>query len=56
MTRALFLALLPLVACHAARDAPGAVTREQDRQLNDAAVALDANAVTANDSDQGNTR
>ena len=48
MTRAALLVALSLTACHPARDAPGAVTPEQDQQLNDAAAALDANSMAAN--------
>ena len=50
-------AVLLLAACSAQPDAPGAVTADEARQLNDAAMMLDANsvdadAVTLNESDQ----
>ena len=49
MTRAASLLLaVTLTACHSVRDTPGTVTPEQDRQLNEAATALDANAMSAN--------
>ncbi len=53
MKRIASLAALALTACHPAREAPGAVTPEQDRQLNEAAAALDANALSANTVDNG---
>ncbi|WP_242008128.1 hypothetical protein [Sphingomonas ginsenosidivorax] len=42
------LAFLLLTACSAQPDAPGAVTANEARQLNDAAAMLDANSVDAN--------
>ena len=42
------LALL-LAACSSAHEEPGAVTAEQDRQLDEAAASLDANSVAAQD-------
>jgi hypothetical protein len=40
------LPLLLLAACHHAPDQPGGLTADDQRQLNDAAAALDANAIT----------
>ena len=40
--------VLLLAACSSGRDAPGAVTADEDRQLNDAAAMLDANRVDVN--------
>ena len=42
-------ALLLLAACHSAPDDPGAVSPDEDRQLNDAAAMLDANSVSVNE-------
>ena len=53
MKRIALVAALTLAACHPARDPSGAVTPEQDRQLNEAAAALDANAMSANTSGNG---
>ncbi len=39
---------LLLAACSAQPDAPGAVTADEARQLNEAAAMLDANSVDAN--------
>ena len=38
---------LALAACSSANDAPGAVTADEARQLNEAAAMLDANSVDA---------
>lgn len=40
------LAPLVLVACSSEPSDPGAVTADEERQLNDAAAMLDANSVT----------
>ncbi len=40
--------VLLLAACSSQPDAPGAVTADEARQLNDAAAMLDANSVDAN--------
>ncbi|UVO50305.1 hypothetical protein M0208_07140 [Sphingomonas sp. SUN019] len=39
--------LLFLAACSAEPDAPGAITADEQQQLNDAAAMLDANSVSA---------
>lgn len=44
----LALALL-LAACSSAHEEAGAVTADQDRQLNEAAASLDANVAAADD-------
>ena len=41
------LALLPLAGCSSQPDQPGAVTADEERQLNEAADMLDANSVSA---------
>ena len=51
-------ALLSLSACHRTDEDPGAVTPDEQSQLNDAAATLDANMAAANDADadaDGNT-
>ena len=48
MTQIVLLAALLLGGCHAARNAPDTVTPGEDRDLNDAAAKLDANAMSAN--------
>ena len=53
LRRLAVLASLALLGACGARDdrAPGALTASQDKQLNDAAAMLDANAVDANATD-----
>ena len=41
-------AALALSACHSAQDSPAAVSADQDRQLNEAAAAIDENDAMAN--------
>lgn len=58
MRAALAIALLALVAC-SANDDPGAITADQQQQLNDAAAMLDANSValdTVSDNATGNAQ
>lgn len=44
---ALAASLLSLAACSSEPDAPGAITADEQQQLNDAAAMLDANSVSA---------
>ena len=46
---ALLIPVLILAGCSAADDPPGALTRDEERQLNDAAAMLDANSVALED-------
>ena len=46
--RRVALLLLPLAACSSQPDAPGGLTADDQRQLNEAAEMLDANAMDLN--------
>lgn len=49
------LALLALAACGDAGEVPGGVSADEAAALNDAAVMLDANSVSADQLDNGQT-
>ena len=50
---AVLLATIALAGCHHSADEPGAVTPDEQAQLNDAAAMLDANSLSANLADPG---
>jgi hypothetical protein len=54
VTGGAFAALLLLAACSTEPDAPGAITADEEQQLNDAAAMLDANSVALDNAIEGN--